>query len=90
MNLDDFNEFPKLDPQNMLAEIDNLPTQLESAWVLGQSLPLPETENLRRVVVAGMGGSAIGADLVAAYIAPACPLPVIVHRDYGLPAFAAP
>jgi glucose/mannose-6-phosphate isomerase len=25
---------------------------------------------------------------VATYVAPACPLPVIVHRDYGLPAFA--
>jgi glucose/mannose-6-phosphate isomerase len=35
-----------------------------------------------------MGGSAIGADLLAAYIAPACPVPVIVHRDYGLPAWA--
>jgi glucose/mannose-6-phosphate isomerase len=40
------------------------------------------------VVIAGMGGSAIGADLLSAYIAPLCKLPVIVHRDYGLPAWA--
>lgn len=35
-----------------------------------------------------MGGSAIGADLLAAYILPTCRFPVIVHRDYGLPEWA--
>jgi glucose/mannose-6-phosphate isomerase len=35
-----------------------------------------------------MGGSAIGADLVATYVAPSCTLPVIVHRDYDLPNWA--
>jgi glucose/mannose-6-phosphate isomerase len=35
-----------------------------------------------------MGGSAIGADLLAAYIAPHCPIPVVVHRNYDLPAWA--
>jgi glucose/mannose-6-phosphate isomerase len=35
-----------------------------------------------------MGGSAIGADLLAAYVAPSCGVPVFVHRDYGLPAWA--
>jgi glucose/mannose-6-phosphate isomerase len=88
MNLDDFAQFAQLDPQDMLGEIDNLPTQLEKAWVLGQVQPLPETEVIRRVVVAGMGGSAIGADLVCAYLASCCPVPISVHRDYGLPAFA--
>ena len=88
MNLDDFAQFAQLDPQDMLGEIDNLPTQLEKAWVLGQVQPLPETEVIRRVVVAGMGGSAIGADLVCAYLEACCPVPVSVHRDYGLPAFA--
>ena len=35
-----------------------------------------------------MGGSAIGADLVAAAVMDTCPVPIFVHRDYGLPAFA--
>jgi glucose/mannose-6-phosphate isomerase len=35
-----------------------------------------------------MGGSAIGADLLAAYAAPHSPIPIIVHRDYDLPALA--
>ena len=91
MNLDDFNAFNQLDPQNMLGEIDNLPDQLQSAWELGQRQPcegLKPSQGFTRVLISGMGGSAIGADLLAAYIAPSCPVPVIVHRDYGLPAWA--
>jgi len=34
-----------------------------------------------------MGGSAIGADLAAAYLADQLKVPMVVHRDYGLPAF---
>lgn len=89
MNLDDFSHFKDLDPQDMLAHVDGLPGQLETAWDLGQRLPLPAWEGIQRVVIAGMGGSAIGADLVAAAVMDACPAPLLVHRDYGLPAFAS-
>jgi glucose/mannose-6-phosphate isomerase len=89
MNLDDVSFIKKNDLQDMLGQIDSLPDQLASAWTLGLSLPLPEWTALRQVVIAGMGGSAIGADLLLAYALPSCPLPVFVHRDYGLPAFAA-
>lgn len=88
MNLDDLDRFKQLDTQNMLAEIDGLPDQLKSAWDLGQTHALPDVKDVQRVIVAGMGGSAIGADLAAAFVSSSCSAPVIVHRDYGLPAFA--
>jgi glucose/mannose-6-phosphate isomerase len=88
MNLDDTSAFAQIDTQNMLAEIDALPEQLLNAWDLGSSLPLPHWEDVRRVLIAGMGGSAIGGDLLTAYAAPYCHLPVLVHRDYDLPAWA--
>ena len=88
MNLDDHQTFPTFDPANILARIDGLPGQLESAWKLGQELPLPAWQDIRQVVISGMGGSAIGADLLAAYLAPTSHVPVFVHRDYDLPAFA--
>ncbi len=88
MNLDDLKRFKELDTLDMLGEIDGLPDQLQTAWQLGQTTPLPEVTNLTSVVVSGMGGSAIGADLVAAAVASTCSVPVTVHRDYGLPAFA--
>jgi glucose/mannose-6-phosphate isomerase len=92
MNLDDFKTFKQLDLQNMLGEIDNLPAQLEQAWALGQTQPLTDglspSESIRRILISGMGGSAIGADLVTAYLSQTCRVPVTVHRDYGLPAWA--
>lgn len=88
MNLDDLQRFKELDTLDMLDEIEGLPDQLQSAWQLGQIMPLPDVNNIRAVVISGMGGSAIGADLVAAAVASSCLVPVTVHRDYGLPAFA--
>jgi glucose/mannose-6-phosphate isomerase len=88
MNLDDVSKFPQIDESDMLAHIEGLPDQFQSAWELGSQLSLPTWEGIDRVLIAGMGGSAIGADLVAAYITPNCPVPVIVHRNYGLPAWA--
>ena len=88
MNLDDYPNFAQLDSQNMLAEIDGLPDQLRVAWEMGQGLPLPTKGGIQQVLIAGMGGSAIGADLLAAYLTPDCPLPLVVHRNYGLPGWA--
>ena len=87
MNLDDISRFKQIDVQDMLSHIDGLPDQINFAWELGSQLPLPDWKGIESVLVAGMGGSAIGADLVAAYIAPHCPVPVIVHRNYSLPAW---
>ena len=88
MNLDDLDRFKQLDTLNMLGEIDNLPDQLGYAYQLGLKHDLPDWTGLKQVVIAGMGGSAIGADLLASYSASLAPIPVSVHRDYGLPLFA--
>jgi glucose/mannose-6-phosphate isomerase len=88
MNLDDYSLFKQIDAQNMLAHIDGLPEQLHTAWELGQRQSLPDYTGIRQILLAGMGGSAIGADLVSAYSAPLCRVPLFVHRDYGLPAWA--
>lgn len=88
MNLDDLGAFRQLDREDMLSHIDGLPDQLEKAWELGVSLPLSPMQGIRHILVAGMGGSAIGADLLSSYVAPFCPVPVVVHRDYDLPNWA--
>lgn len=89
MNLEDLDYFQSIDRQDMLAEIDGLPDQLLTAWKLGQDFALPNSQGISRVIVAGMGGSAIGADLLASYIAPFASVPAIVWRNYGLPAYVA-
>jgi len=88
MNLDDLNRFKQLDPHNMLGEIDNLPDLLGYAYKLGLKFDLPDWKDIRHVVIAGMGGSIIGGDLLAVYCASLSPIPVTIHRDYDLPLFA--
>ena len=88
MNLDDHATIERLDQQHMLAQIDSLPSQLEEAWDLGSELSLPDWQGIQQVVIAGMGGSAIGGDLVAAYAASFGKVSITVQRDYGLPAWA--
>jgi glucose/mannose-6-phosphate isomerase len=88
MNLDNTSQFHELDPQDMLSHIDGLPDQIENAWKLGFELELPDWKNIRNVLISGMGGSAIGSDLLCAYVAPFGRVPVVVSRDYGLPAWA--
>lgn len=87
-DLDAPQSFAARDPKGMLAHIAGLPQQCAEAWDRIQSIKLPdEYRRARQVVVLGLGGSAIGADLLRALLAEECPVPVIVHRDYGLPAF---
>jgi len=89
MNLDDHTAFSQLDPRNLMAEIASLPGQLTAAWDFSQSLELPPWKNVQRVVIAGMGTSALAADLLAAYVTPTCSQPVTVVRNYTLSAWAA-
>lgn len=88
MNLDDRDLFQKIDTKNMLAQIDGLPDQLGQAWDLGKTQPLPDFEDIQNIVVAGMGDSALPAELVTASVFSSIRIPVTVHRNYGLPAFA--
>ncbi len=89
MDLNDYQHFSLIDQADMLGHIDGLPDQLQEAWRLGSTLPLPQLAPVRNIVVAGMGGSAIGADLLASYLSDTLQVPFFVQRDYGLPAFAA-
>ncbi len=88
MNLDQSADFPKIDRENMYQHIENLPDQLDLAWRVGLEHDLPDVKNLSAILVSGMGGSAIGADLLSGYVSQISPVPVFVHRDYALPGWA--
>ncbi len=85
MNLDDESRRSQLDGADMLGLIDRLPEDLEAAWGRAGSLPLPRGASPRHVVLAGMGGSAIGADLAVAFARHSSRASLTVWRDYGLP-----
>jgi glucose/mannose-6-phosphate isomerase len=89
MNLDNLELFKKIDTQNMLAQFDGLPDQLQQAWDLGLAQPLPDFKDIQNIVISAMGDSAIAAELVTASVSSGIRLPVTLHRNYGLPAFVS-
>jgi glucose/mannose-6-phosphate isomerase len=88
MDLDRPEEFKLIDRADMMAQIEDLPDQLERAWKLGMQSSLAKHKPIDQVLIAGMGGSAIGADLLAAYVEPFCKTPITIQRDYDLPGWA--
>jgi glucose/mannose-6-phosphate isomerase len=73
----------------MLARVRELPRQLAMARRVAAATELtPAHRDVDAVLVLGMGGSAIGADLVAGIAGDRLRVPLVVHRDYGLPAWA--
>lgn len=62
--------------------------QMAEAIEIGKEIKLtPRHKELRNVVVAGMGGSGIGGNLVAELVAEKMKLPFFVSKDYFLPAW---
>jgi glucose/mannose-6-phosphate isomerase len=89
LSLDDLS-YAEFDPQQMGERIRELPTQLREAWDIAQRAPLPDAyREIRRLVVVGMGGSAIGGDLLGGLMDRAGSVPVTVVRGYDLPPYIA-
>ncbi len=90
-DLDDLGDFARLDPCGMLTSIAELPQQCEEAWRQSLSIELwDEHVDVDSVLIVGVGGSAIGGDMVRTLLASDCPVPVAVHRDYALPGYVGP
>ncbi len=84
--LDDLAAYRRIDPQGMLARIGDLPRQCRAAWQEAQALELPDGyRDIDKVIILGMGGSAIAGDFLRSLVALESPIPVFSHRDYELP-----
>jgi len=88
INLDDPEVLARYDAGGMLQRIKEMPWQCQQAWQMAMDFALPEGyAGVDKVLVLGMGGSAIGGDLVSSLLASEAWLPVMVSRGYDLPAF---
>ena len=71
--------------------IEGFPDQLRRALALGRELKIESgTREIRHVVVAGLGGSGIGGDLVNAFVYHELKVPFTVTKTYDIPAFTGP
>ncbi|OFW50586.1 MAG: bifunctional phosphoglucose/phosphomannose isomerase [Actinobacteria bacterium RBG_13_35_12] len=96
-------DFSELDKDNMIELLEEFPQKMRDALRLGEEfiiptnlLPNPVTtistatipiRNFKNMVVLGMGGSAIGGDLLSDYLADELSIPIVVIRGYDIPKF---
>ncbi|MDP8970912.1 MAG: bifunctional phosphoglucose/phosphomannose isomerase [Actinomycetota bacterium] len=85
MNLDRPERYGAVDRQDALGDIEASADQ----WAHARQLALGalDLRAVDAVVVAGMGGSGLTGDIVAALAADRLEIPVVVHKGYGLPGF---
>jgi glucose/mannose-6-phosphate isomerase len=79
-----------VDASSQLADVAGLPEQLrDAAWKV-ESAGIAPFDAPGGLIVAGMGGSAIGGWLARAALGDRASRPIGVSRGYGLPAWATP
>ncbi len=86
--LDDPKHYEKTDPGGIGASLADLPDQYAKALFIaanGRALPASAYD---RVFFCGMGGSALGADLLCNFAGTRSAIPFQVVRGYKLPAYA--
>ncbi|MGC9554624.1 MAG: bifunctional phosphoglucose/phosphomannose isomerase [Thermoplasmatota archaeon] len=88
MNLDDVAGMQRIDKSGMLEAVARFPRQMEDAIARGEDIPVDFSFQGTELVICGMGGSAIGGEMLRFLLAPHAELPVMVNRSYSLPAFA--
>lgn len=77
------------DPSDMLGAVLSLADQVTAGYETGRATAdLPDGDGVSSVVMCGMGGSAVGGDVVRAMYADRLGVPVEVVRSPVLPAFA--
>ena len=81
-------EIAKVDPSGMRSLIVNFPRQVEEAVAIGMASKIKfPISRINNIVISGLGGSAIGGDLLRAYLAGEIGVPIAVSRNYVLPEY---
>ncbi len=75
------DETNQVDKSNMINILENIPEQIAEAIKLAKDIKV--TEPVKRIMVAGMGGSAVSGDILKAYLKDK--IDVTVNKDYSLP-----
>jgi len=82
------DEINRIDRADMLGRVMAMPQHFRDAAARVKSVPIKlQIERIRNVVIAGMGGSAIGGELVKSLTHNQLPIPLAVCRSYQLPKF---
>jgi glucose/mannose-6-phosphate isomerase len=87
--LDDPEHLKKHDPGDMLATITRFPQNARKAIKDAEKLKLKtHKKSYKGLIVAGMGGSAVGGLILKDWLRDTCNIPIEVSRSHRLPAWA--
>jgi glucose/mannose-6-phosphate isomerase len=85
MTLDDIQ---RIDPKGMYNWIKDFPKQIEDAVRIGKEAKIKlNVKGVQNIILTGLGGSAIGGDLLRSYLADELDIPFMVNRYYTLPEY---
>lgn len=87
--LENSAQIAELDRDNLLSGITALPEQLADTWSAVQKVTFPRANEIESVIVAGMGGSGLGADLAITTLADRLLKPVQLIHGYSLPEYVS-
>lgn len=86
--LDEPSTIKSIDRADMLSLLLSFPNQLSEAKRITGSFSVPRGyKDFQTIVFAGLGGSAIGGDLVKSYLSDEIRIPISISRSYLLPKF---
>lgn len=85
--LDQPGRWKSVDSKSMRSLLESFPDQVIKAAANMRGLSFQNGRDARNIVVAGLGGSAIGGDVARSVLGGILPVPLIVNRDYRLPGF---
>lgn len=85
--LDSRAQLAQLDPSNVLGSIEALSDQIRQAWQDSQSCDLKLPHRPHQIVVAGMGGSGLGASVIKHLYQSELSIPLQIVNDYQLPEY---
>ncbi|NWG27824.1 MAG: bifunctional phosphoglucose/phosphomannose isomerase [Ignavibacteriaceae bacterium] len=86
MLIKDFVE--KFDSQDQFSVLRNSYTQIDNAWKYKPDLSKLDGFKFNQVIISGLGGSAIGGELLVNFLRNELSVPVVVTRNYNLPPYA--
>ena len=85
--LDNQETVKKVDKSGMLGDLVKTPDYCRDAIKRAKQVNLPKKVSPRNIVIVGMGGSAIGGEILKDWLRDDLPIPIEVCRDYILPAY---
>ncbi len=85
-SLDDLKLIWRVDRGDMLSRVTALPDQCREGWKQGLQWDVPKSwKSSGNLLILGMGGSAIGGDLLQGFVGNLALRPIAVNRSYAIP-----